>query len=65
MEQNPQQEENILVKISDIMKKIKSKEDMTNCMRERGNNKYNIFRVVFSKGAWIRWKIFPSSSYGK
>ena len=53
MEQNPQQEENILVKISDIMKKIKSKEDMTNCMRERGNNKYNIFRVVFSKGAWI------------
>jgi len=43
---NPQ-DEYISVKISDIMKKIKTKEDMVNCMRERGKITYNNFRTVF------------------
>jgi len=50
MEIRNQQDEYISVKISDIMKKIKTKEDMINCMRERGKLLYNYFRIIFSKG---------------
>lgn len=43
---NPQ-DEYIPVKISDIMKKIRTKEDMINCMRERVKIAYNNFRIIF------------------
>jgi len=36
MEEMPNQERNIVVKVSDIMKKVRTKEDMINVMREKG-----------------------------
>ena len=37
MEINNNNEQKITVSISDIMKKVKTKDDMINIMRERGN----------------------------
>ena len=36
MEQGQNGQQNVIVKISDIMMKVKSKEDMINVMREKG-----------------------------
>ena len=36
MEEMPNQERNIVVEVSDIMKKVRTKEDMINVMREKG-----------------------------
>ena len=41
-------EENVVVKVSDIMTKIKTKEDMINVMRERGKLIYLKNRIFFS-----------------
>ena len=38
MEDNNANEQKVQVKISDIMRKIKTKEDMINLMREKGKN---------------------------
>ena len=43
MENNPGDNDRIMVKISDIMKKVKSKEDMINVMREKGKKYINYF----------------------
>ncbi len=36
MENNIRENDKIMVKISDIMRKVKTKEDMVNVMREKG-----------------------------
>ena len=41
MENNSGNNDKIMVKISDIMKKVKSKEDMINVMREKGRKCIN------------------------
>ena len=48
MEDNNQDEQKIQVKISDIMRKVKTKEDMTNIMREKGKINIYYFRIIFS-----------------
>jgi hypothetical protein len=48
MEEDNNNEQKIRVKISDIMKKVKTKEDMVNVMREKGKLINNNFRIIFS-----------------
>lgn len=43
MENNNPQNEKVLVKVSDIMKKVRTKEDMVNVMREKGKININQF----------------------
>lgn len=40
-------EQKITVRISDIMNKVKTKEDMVNIMRERGKKYNNNIRFIF------------------
>ena len=48
MEEMPNQERNIVVKISDIMKKVRTKEDMINVMKEKGKEFLYNWRIIFS-----------------
>ena len=53
MEEMPNQERNIVVKVSDIMKKVRTKEDMINVMREKGKEFLYNYRIIFSPRAGI------------
>ena len=50
MEEENNNAQKIQVKISDIMTKVRTKEDMINAMRERGKILNNNFRTIFFKG---------------
>ena len=50
MEEENNNAQKIQVKISDIMTKVRTKEDMINAMRERGKILNNNFVTIFSKG---------------
>ncbi len=48
MEEENNNNQRTKVKVSEIMMKVKTKEDMINVMRERGKLINNNFRIVFS-----------------
>ena len=48
----------VKIKVNTIISKCKRKEDWINFARELGKHFINFFRILFSRTAWIRWKIF-------
>ena len=58
MEPRINEEENVVVKVSDTMTKIKTKEDMINVMRERGKLDYLKNRIFFPKEPGYDGKYF-------